>query len=199
MSEAPKRARRSAGEPALQVKVALRGISKPPVWRRLILPADMTLEHLHHAIQASFGWTDMHLHVFSTGAGEYGVPDPGLGFGDERRVRLGALLEEPGDRIQYTYDFGDDWEHNITLEKLLIAGPDAQLPACTAGKGACPPEDCGGAWGYADLKAALADPGNEEHADMLEWLGLDGSEEFDPAAFDLAEANYELALSAAGR
>jgi Plasmid pRiA4b ORF-3-like protein len=102
------------------------------------------------------------------------------------------VLSEPGDRFTYTYDFGDDWEHDIKLEKVLPPDPRAVVPACLAGKGACPPEDCGGASGYADLKEAIIDPARDEHAELLDWLGIDDPSDFTPAAFDLDRANARL-------
>jgi len=189
----------AAKESALQVKLSLRGVSKPPVWRRLLVPADMRLDRLHDVIQTSLGWTDTHLHAFSTDVGEYGVPDPELGFRDERRARIEEFLHEPGDRIRYTYDFGDDWEHDVVLEKRLRRDADTQLPCCQAGKGARPPEDCGGAWGYADLKELLGDPTHEEHEAMLEWLGLDDAADFDATACDLVEINDLLQMIVAAR
>jgi hypothetical protein len=182
---------------ALQLKLSLRGVSKPPVWRRLLVPADMRLDRLHDVIQTSMGWTDTHLHVFSTAAGDYGVPDPELGFRDERNVRLRQFLKQRGDRIQYAYDFGDGWEHEIVLEKCLHIDARAQLPACVAGRGACPPEDCGGPWGYSDLKETLADPSHEDHDHMLDWLGLERAAEFDPAACDLTEISEVLGSTVA--
>lgn len=184
-------ARRSK-QAAMQVKLSLRGVSKPPVWRRLLVPADMRLDRLHDVIQTALGWTDTHLHVFSTEAGEYGVPDPELGFRDERSARIGEFLHEPGDRILYTYDFGDAWEHDIVLEKHVDPDPGHKLPACLTGKGASPPEDCGGVWGYADLKTVMSEPSHEEHEGVLEWLGLDGAADFDAAACDPAEINEVL-------
>jgi hypothetical protein len=146
------------------LKLSLRGVSKPPVWRRLLVPAEMRLDRLHDVIQTAMA----HLHVFSTSAGDYGIPDPELGFRNERSARLAQFLKQPGDRIQCAYDFGDGWEHDIVLEARL--GPDQgqRFPICLAGKGACPPEDCGGPWGYTDLKEALADPRHEDHQDMLD-------------------------------
>ena len=187
----------NGSEAAMQLKLSLRGVSKPPVWRRLLVPADIRIDRLHDVIQTSMGWTDTHLHVFSTAAGDYGVPDPELGFQNERNARLGQFLKQPGDRIQYAYDFGDGWEHDIVLEKHLDPDPEAQIPACLAGKGACPPEDCGGSWGYADLKETLDDPRHADHADMLDWLGLDSAENFDPAACDLVEINEVLGMTVA--
>jgi hypothetical protein len=189
----------SARRAAMQVKLGLRGVSKPPVWRRLLVPADMRLDRFHDVIQTAMGWTDTHMHVFLTDAGDYGLPDPELGFRDERTARVEQFLREPGDRIRYMYDFGDDWEHDIKLENRLDADPDAQLPACLGGKGACPPEDCGGVWGYADLKEILANPNHEEHEGMLEWLGLDSASDFDTTACDPAEINDLLDMIIASR
>jgi Plasmid pRiA4b ORF-3-like protein len=111
-----------------------------------------------------------------------------------RWVTVADLLSGPGGKVTYTYDFGDDWEHGILLETILPAGPGAAYPACVEGKGACPPEDCGGAWGYAELKEILADPDHEQHEEMLEWLGLDDAAEFDPAEFSVDEVNERLTV-----
>ncbi|MFF5263466.1 plasmid pRiA4b ORF-3 family protein [Actinomadura viridis] len=177
---------------AYQIKIQLRGVTKPPVWRRLLVPADIGLDRLHEVIQAAMGWENHHMHVFSHGSGEYGLPDRELGHRDERKVMLSQLLTLAGDGIGYTYDFGDGWEHDIVLEEALTPGTEVAVPVCTAGKGACPPEDCGGVWGYEGLKDTLADPDAEDHDDMLEWLGLDSGDDFDPKAFSLAEVNRRL-------
>jgi hypothetical protein len=183
----------------LQVKIRLLGVSKPPVWRRLLVSGEIRLDHLHGVIQAAMGWYDYHMHVFSTDSGEYGVLDPELGFLDERRTTLSRLLDQPGDRIRYTYDFGDDWEHEIVLEKVLEALPEQLYPTCVAGKGACPPEDCGSAGGYARLQEVLADPFDAEHASMLAWLELESASDFDAAAFAVESVNESLVhLSAVG-
>jgi hypothetical protein len=181
----------------MQLKLSLRGVSKPPVWRRLLVPADLRLDRLHDVIQTAMGWTDTHLHVFSTALGDYGVPDPELGFKNERNARLGQLLKQRGDRIRYAYDFGDGWEHDVVLEQHLDPDPEVLIPACVAGKGACPPEDCGGPWGYADLKQTLAEPDHEDHGEMVDWLGLDSADEFDPAACDVDEINEVLGMTLA--
>jgi len=109
-------------------------------------------------IQAAMGWADYHLHVFSDGQTEYGRPDPELAFRDERRATLGDLILREGGGARYTYDFGDDWEHEIVVEKVLAAEPGVPYPGCVAGAGACPPEDCGGVWGYEHLREVLATP-----------------------------------------
>jgi hypothetical protein len=182
-----------------QVKVTLVGVSKPPVWRRVLVPADIRLDRFHSVIQAVMGWHDYHMHVFSTEAAEYGVADSELGHKDERGATLAELLDELGGQIVYTYDFGDNWEHQVALEKVLTAEPGVDYPVCTAGRSACPPEDCGGIWGYADLRDALADPAAEQHAEMLGWLELGSASEFDPAAFDIDEVNEAIAVLSAAR
>lgn len=183
----------------VQIKVKLLGVSKPPVWRRLQVPADTRLDHLHEMIVAAFGWDDSHMHLFTSGPDEFGLPDPELGHTDERRVSLGQLISGVGDRLRYTYDFGDDWEHEIAVEDLLDADPDTHYPMLVAAKGACPPEDCGGRWGYTELKEILADPSHEQHQEMLDWLGLENSSAFDPNAIATDHIEHELALSGASR
>ncbi|GAA1022080.1 MULTISPECIES: plasmid pRiA4b ORF-3 family protein [Amycolatopsis] len=175
-----------------QVKLALRDVTKPPVWRRLEVPADLDLGQVHEVIQIAMGWDNCHLHAFSAGGAQYGIPDPDLGHADERAVRLSQLLAEAGDRLGYAYDFGDGWEHELTLEEILPAEAGTTGPICTVGEGACPPEDCGGPYGYQELKAILADPGDDEHEGMLGWLGLASPADFDPHAFSAEDANRRL-------
>lgn len=183
----------------VQIKVKLLGVSKPPVWRRLQLRADTRLDHLHEMIVAAFGWQDYHMHVFASGLDEFGLPDPELGFADERHVSLGQLISGIGDRLRYTYDFGDDWQHEIVVEDLLDADPENHYPVLATAKGASPPEDCGGPWGYAELKDILADPGHEQHQEMLDWLGLKSPSAFDPNAVAIDQIEQELALNGASR
>jgi Plasmid pRiA4b ORF-3-like protein len=180
----------------VQIKVKLLGVSKPPVWRQLQLRADTRLDQLHEILQAALGWENYHMHVFSFGEEEFGVRDPELGHADERQVTLGELTDI-GVRFRYTYDFGDDWEHEILVEELLDPDPDIHYPILVASKGACPPEDCGGTWGYANLKETLADPSHAEHQDTLESLGINDASEFDPTAVPTDDIDYELALSGA--
>jgi hypothetical protein len=180
------------GESILQLKVSLVGASKPPVWRRVLVPATMRLDGLHDVIQVAMGWEDYHLHAFEAAGVDYGPPDPELGHRDERRTWVGDLLGDPHDRMRYTYDFGDHWQHDIAVEKLLASDPGGRYPVCLAGKGRCPPEDCGGVWGYADLRDTLADAAHPEHAEMLEWLGIESAAEFDPHAFDPVDVNLVL-------
>ncbi|MBX0328573.1 plasmid pRiA4b ORF-3 family protein [Oscillochloris sp. ZM17-4] len=173
-----------------QLKITLKD-SKPPIWRRVEVPDDSTLSKLHAIIQAAMGWTDSHLHMFSIGRTSYGVPDPDYedeDVRDERRVKLNQLLTEPKQKLSYEYDFGDSWTHVVLLEQVREPEPGVAYPRCTAGKRACPPEDCGGVWGYADFLAAITDPEHPEHDELREWAGG----EFDPEEFDLAEIDAAL-------
>jgi Plasmid pRiA4b ORF-3-like protein len=179
----------STGAPAtgdvFQLKVTLLG-TQPPIWRRVLVDGSSTLDQLHEVIQAAFGWWNYHLHEFDVGRTRYGVPDPDEDWGepprDERRTRLDAIAGE-GSSFQYTYDFGDGWDHKIAVEKLMPADSAPTIPACIDGRRACPPEDCGGTWGYRELLEILADPNHPEHDERREWLGRP----FDPEAFDAGE------------
>lgn len=183
----------------VQMKVRLLGVTKPPVWRRLQVRANTRLDQLHEIIQAALGSENYHMHVFSVGDEEFGIPDPELGFSDERQVPLGELIAGIDDLFAYTYDLGDDWQHEILIEELLDPNPDTRYPILVAAKGACPPEDCGGPWGYANLRAILADADHDEHQEMLEWLGLDDASEFDPAGVSTEDIDFEVALSGGSR
>lgn len=170
-----------------QLKVTLRD-TKPPVWRRVLVDGASTLEHVHEVIQAAFGWWNYHLHEFEIGRTRYGVPDPDEDWGpptkDERRTRLDAIARE-GSKLVYVYDFGDDWRHTIDVEKVLPMDAATALPACIDGRRACPPEDCGGTWGYRELVEILADPTHPEHDERREWIGRPFSPEtFEPREFE---------------
>jgi hypothetical protein len=175
-----------------RVKVTLRGV-RPPIWRRLDVPSAATLQQVHHIVQEAFGWQSYHMWVFETQAGDFGVPDPELGYRSAATKKLRDVAPQAGDRIRYTYDFGDGWEHDILVEAVHPAESGITYPRCLAGRRACPPEDCGGVWGYEDLLRILADPADDEHEERLEWLGLDSADQFDPATFDLAAVNTALA------
>jgi len=165
--------------------------TKPPIWRRVAVPGDVTLAKLHKIIQIVIGWTDSHLHEFRRGGRTYAIPDPGYdtaNFIDERRIKLNEIVAKPGNKINYCYDFGDDWQHQIYLERTIAPLPNTKYPLCLAGKRACPPEDCGGPFGYGNFLEAIADPEHEEHELMIDWIG----DEFDPDDFDISEVNDEL-------
>ncbi|MGP4043526.1 plasmid pRiA4b ORF-3 family protein [Streptomyces sp. 2A115] len=179
------------GDAVLQILVELADVDGPRVWRRLLVPAVIRLDRLHSVIQVVMGWENCHMHAFTIEGVQYGRPDGELGFRDEHTATLGALLK-PGARCVYTYDFGDSWEHLITVEQFQTASAGLHYPHCVDGAGACPPEDCGGAPGYSDLKVILADPAHEEHHTMLEWLGLRSATEFTADRFAPDEANTRL-------
>jgi len=171
-----------------QLKITLKDV-KPPVWRRVQVK-DCTLGKLHDVIQTCMGWEDYHLHTFEIAGEQYGAPDPDgmMEVHSEARVKLSQVVDQGLTKFTYTYDFGDGWRHAITVEKMLEAEPGVRYPRCIAGKRACPPEDCGGPWGYGDFLDAISDPKHERHEELLEWVGG----EFDPEAFDLETVNEEL-------
>lgn len=187
-----KRKKSDGPAPVYQIKVSLRGAT-PPIWRRLEVPADISLAQLHEILQTAFDWEDSHMHVFETPFGNFGMPDADLGHRAEAPVTLEQVAPAVKSKILYTYDFGDDWDHDIVVEKILDRDPSVTYPRCTGGRRAAPPEDCGGIWGYAELIDVLKDPSHPEHDDRLEWLGLDNASEFDPAEFSAEEVTEELA------
>jgi hypothetical protein len=182
-----------------QVKLVLLR-SKPPIWRKLLIPADLSLPSLHLVLQIAMGWENSHLYQFRVGAGRhvsclYGdasILDPGPmmeaegRFIDDEGVPIDHLLVQVKDKIFYDYDFGDGWEHSLTLEKILVQPwREARIPRCLTGKRACPPEDVGGVWGYQRALDVRADPSHPDHADLSSWLG----DSFDPDALDLEAVN----------
>ncbi|NOZ05978.1 MAG: plasmid pRiA4b ORF-3 family protein [Chloroflexi bacterium] len=172
-----------------QIKVTLRG-SKPPIWRRLLVPGETSLYDLHKIIQIAMGWTNSHLHQFVIDGEYYSIPsnygwEPTM---DEREYRLADVALAEKRRFIYEYDFGDSWEHQIIVEKILPADPNTQYPRCLKGKRACPPEDVGGVWGFAGFLEALRDPTHEEHEMYREWWG----EKFDSENFNLEGVNEML-------
>jgi Plasmid pRiA4b ORF-3-like protein len=178
-----------------QLKVTLRHV-RPPIWRRLRVPGAVALGRLHHALQIALGWTDSHLHQFRVGDAGYGMPDPhddwGTGTIDESNVRLEQVAKVRA-KLIYEYDFGDGWEHDVLVEAVEPATDRDVLPVCLDGRRACPPEDCGGPHGYANLLESLADPKHPDHDDMKEWIGPDFAAEH----FDLEQVNEELRALAA--
>jgi len=175
----------TAPQALLQLKVTLRGI-RPPIWRRLLVADRITLAQLHDAIQAAFGWENYHLHVFVIDGEEYGPRDPeGTVQVRSERIVLAGLGLEPKEKFRYVYDFGDDWVHDITVEKILTSDERLPNPVCLGGKRACPPEDCGGPWGYENLLDAMRDADHPRHQELSEWLDGD----WDPEWFSLDYVN----------
>ena len=157
------------------------------------MPGHISLHRLHLILQAVMGWTNSHLYRFEIGGTQFGEPDPendfyGLKMKNSQRTKLDKAVPDESVRFIYEYDFGDSWEHEVLVERILPAVPGVSHPVCLAGKRACPPEDCGGIGGYAYLLEVIEDPAYEEHNEMMEWLGG----EFDPEAFDMQYVNDVL-------
>ncbi|MBE0428108.1 MAG: plasmid pRiA4b ORF-3 family protein [Nitrospirae bacterium] len=176
-----------------QFKITLQGI-KPPIWRRIQVPETCTFHDLHVAIQDVMGWSDYHLHEFeimNTSTGfkvNIGLPEDEFGkkvlVGWNQKIADYFSMENP--RADYVYDFGDNWEHRIQLEKILPREKNVDYPVCIKGERACPPEDVGGIWGYEEFLEIIKNPGHEEYEEMLEWAGG----EFDPEHFDCEEVSF---------
>ena len=176
----------AAATPTLvYVKITLNYI-RPAIWRRLILPTSLSLRDLHMAIHAAMGWRGDHLHVFEIDGAEYSEPAMIEGAQDERKTTLAKIISEGVSRFRYTYDFGDDWTHELLIEKK--APPPEAEPGCVDGARACPPEDCGGAPGYEGLLTALAAPNKPKNKELLEWVG----EDFDPEQFSREHADRRV-------
>ncbi|QNN23300.1 plasmid pRiA4b ORF-3 family protein [Planctomycetales bacterium ZRK34] len=207
-----------------QLRVSLK-YTKPPIWRRVAVPSNITLGQLHEIIQIAMGWTNSHLHqfilrdkslkptrdemrrvdldeplgdvfinrmrgerVFAPATTPFGDPMDMEGE-DEDEVLLEEVCPKVKGKLIYEYDFGDGWEHTVEVQKVEPAKSKVDYPVCLAGKLACPPEDCGGVFGYYHLLEVLADPKHEEYEDLVEWMGDD----IDPEVFDIEEINAMLA------
>ena len=180
-------------QPLYQLRIWLMD-SEPAIWRRLLVPGSVRLSVLHEIIQEAMGWSNSHLHEFAVGDTSYSDPefelqedDPEVE--DEAKVRLREAAPSEGDWFLYRYDFGDGWEHQIVVERILPPVPkQRKIAVCLAGARACPPEDCGGIGGYMDFLEAIRDPSHERHEELREWIGGD----FDPEAFDVNRVNHGL-------
>ncbi|TQF65843.1 plasmid pRiA4b ORF-3 family protein [Rhodococcus spelaei] len=185
-----------------RLRIELDGIT-PVIWRQLVVPSNLTLDALHPLLQAVMGWSDYHLHQWArvnpqdpddrvTYAMRASIEDSFADEDDdvcEEDVRLDEVLTEPGNTLQYEYDFGDGWEHTLVLEEI-VEDPAASGVECLAGQRACPPEDCGGASGYEHLLQVLAEPAHPDYQELRDWVGPD----FTPEAFDLDAVNTALQL-----
>lgn len=191
--------RRSKSEFVHQFFVALTG-TDPLVWRRIQVPERYSFWDLHVAIQDAMGWKDYHLHEFRLfDEATQTLVSIGIPTGEEEEDRLviagwdvsvSRFFDQQSwhaPPATYAYDFGDDWQHVLVYEGLEPVEDSLTYPRCVAGKGRCPPEDCGGVHGYAELRAAIADPDHEQHDQLLKWAGG----EFDPEAFDRAVVRFD--------
>lgn len=183
---------------SFQFKIQLKDITEPPVWRRVVVPEQFTFLRMHQLIQTAFGWDDYHLFQFSPngyGSGPViNIPhedDDSFGAGifdkpDAAETKLQDIFKTEKQHFVYIYDFGDDWKHLMTLEK--ITDEKMLRAALLDGKGCCPPEDCGGAWGYENLKDVMANPKHPEYKEMKNWLSqVMGIRKFDADYFNLEE------------
>jgi hypothetical protein len=189
-----KASRASRADAMYQFKITLLE-SHPPIWRRIQVQ-DCTLDKLHEHIQTAMGWTNSHLHHFRIGEQLYGDPDlmqenfEDMEYKDSTATKVSDILPKNGRRFrfQYEYDFGDSWYHEVLFEGVVGADSKAKYPLCVEGERACPPEDCGGIWGYPDFVEAIQNPDHERHAELLEWVGG----RFDPEQFDPAKATKAM-------
>jgi hypothetical protein len=180
-----------------QFKVVLLELT-PPIWRTIQVPESYSFWDLHVAIQDSMPWRDYHLHRFRVnkpdtgGVVQIGIPDDDAFEGDAPilpgwEVPIAAYFTLPGAVARYEYDFGDGWQHEVTLEASVPSQKGRRYPICLAGERACPPEDCGGVGGYETLRAVMRDPTHKEYESTLRWLG--GS--FDPDKFDPRKLKFD--------
>lgn len=180
-----------------QFKLLLLAVA-PPIWRRIQVPETYSFWDLHVALQDSMGWLDYHLHVFRVarpGAGEVeqiGIPDDDPFEGDKPtlpgwEIPITRHFSRPGTDVQYEYDFGDGWEHELTLEAILPRQAGQKYPLCVDGARACPPEDCGGVHGYENLLTVIQNPSHEDYESTREWLGG----RFDPDRFDPKRVKFD--------
>lgn len=176
-----------------QIQIALKGF-RPKIWRRILVPENVLLSDFHKIIQTTMGWTNSHLHNFVKGKIRYAPrmeENPLWGFNNEvnyKRIKISDLLRVEKDTIIYRYDFGDNWTHNIVLEKILPYDDRLVYPICVKGNMNCPPEDCGGVHGYAYMLEVLKDPEHEDYEEISDWLG----ERFNPEFFNIDKVNILL-------
>lgn len=173
-----------------QFKISLNNF-KPQIWRRILVPSSYSFWDLHVAIQDSMGWEDDHLHTFLINDPDLNNPVrtyiPIDGFLlengnelDEQEVIISDYFNKDNTIAKYVYDFGDNWEHTVKFEKILELDSSEKIPRCIAGKRACPPEDCGGVYGYYHLLSVIKEPNHIEYDDIMDWL----EEDFDPEVFE---------------
>jgi len=171
-----------------QLKITLNYI-KPAIWRRFIIDSNIKLPDLHKVIQTVMGWTNSHLHQFINDDKFYSEPDEDSFTEniDYRKIKLSHILFKEKQSIIYEYDFGDGWEHEIVLEKIL-SDHKYKYPICIDGERNCPPDDCGGPGGYENLLEIISNPKKKEYDEMIDWLGGD----YDPDFINIEEINEML-------
>lgn len=185
----------------IELKIELEGI-KPKIWRTFQVEADTTFSQLHNIIQKVMGWENAHMYKFTVGKtnlvdsrGEDMGSDWGLDIGQPRDIKatkrkLSDLIEKKGQKFSYMYDMGDSWEHILTVKKIFeVEDDNNDFPVVLEGERACPPEDCGGIWGYEEILELLKNPEHPDYEERIEeWLG----EDFDPEYFNIDESNKKF-------
>ena len=159
----------------IQIKITLKG-TKPPIWRRVLVAKKTTFFMLHYIIQTAMGWENSHLFefdIYGYRIGELAIDDLDYNDGliDASTKTLDSIIADIKEKFEYTYDLGDSWDHEILVEKFLPRDEKIKYPICIAGKLNCPPEDCGGIWGFYDLLKIIKNKKDPEHKEMVEWLG----------------------------
>jgi len=176
-------------EGVFRLRVTLDEI-EPPIYRRLLVPAEMRLDELSQVLLDAMGWEGGHLHRFLQGALSYSNTEFELEEAeDESKYSLGEIVSKEDDKFEFEYDFGDGWVHKVVVEQLCPTEDGVHYPVCLDGARACPPEDCGGVGGYDELVAAMAEP---RHPRRKEWLESLGGKAFEADTFDLKEINDRL-------
>ena len=184
-----------APEQIVHLRITLDDI-KPKVSRLIAVPFGIWLDGLHLVFQAAMGWTNSHLYMIQARDCAWGMPAPDFGDNELLPANKSTLADLVADtaakRFKYVYDFGDDWQHSVRIEKLTIAAPGVGYPLLLEATGRCPPEDVGGREGYAEMLSVLSDPAHERHAEFVEWYGRD----FDPKAVDTDRLEQAVAALA---
>jgi hypothetical protein len=180
--------RRRSGKKAVHLRISLMEHT-PTIWRRLLVPGEITLANLHPVFQAAMGWEDCHQHYFEIDGRRYGLRDEDVeaeGI-DDQATTFVEVIEAPM-QLFYEYDFGDEWRHEVLIESIDVVPHMLKFAICLDGQRACPPEDCGGTGGYEEFLEAIANPEHERHDDFVGWLGFP----FDPERFSVAQTNVAL-------
>jgi hypothetical protein len=178
------------GDTIYILKISLK-VVEPLIWRGLEVPADISLDKLASSILVAMGWEGSHMYCFEIGKDTFYESEDDVDEFDGMKMstaKLNSWLFRKRQKAKFIYDFGDSWTHVIEVTSILQAVSGMRYPRCVAGERACPPEDCGGAWGYMEYMEALRNPDTAEKKEMLKWIGDD----FDPEAFNLVKVDKRL-------
>jgi len=183
-------------EKVVQLKISLKN-STPPIWRRVLVKSSISFYELHYTIQIAMGWGNYHLFEFKIGDYRIGIIDEDFEDPESATSKIIVANEITLDEViskgdfkyfSYEYDFGDGWMHSIIVEKTLPLEQDKYYPVCIKGKLNCPPEDCGGLYGYYNLLEIISNKKHPDYGDMVEWMGG----RFDPTEFEVEDVNEDL-------